>query len=974
MLAPQASVPREAASGPASVPSPTRAEGRAERRLRTVLRVLALVFVGAMLLYEVGPLLGLTRDTFRQLPFVSNSVVKVGLLALCCLYAAGDLRARFGLVWILLAAHAVSVVAMLAFLALADTSGSVASGIGPATPMRTVLWTAIALDGVILVVLGLLALSAWREVAPFREPPLTRPEWLTPMEQWLRRVLYLLAGVFVAGALGYELAPILGMAPDLFRELPFVSNSVVKVGTLAMVCFYAARRISTRLSLVGPVIAAHAISAIAQLGFIAFADPNQLSETFALLGRTLTMREILWGSIALDGAIGVFLAGLYFPSWNARLGNQFFQPVEYRTLSALAEIMLAGPDERLTPEQVAANVDHALARMRSSKRLVFRLGMLAIHYWPLFSLYPPLPDLAPHLRLDYVTRRFHRSVGRTRKWNPLSGVYQQFARLAHQLSALGYYGDRRVHESIGYKVFSERPYFPRPAPPRPAHLLEVTQPWDVSGEIIETDVCIVGSGAGGGILAYELARQGRDVLILERGRYVEPRHFLEDDLRQMELLYDGGLINLSDDGRFSVLQGNCVGGSTTINNGICFDPPDEVVARWNGAGMEAGIDPGDLRASVQAVRTALQVGSLAGVRHHRAAEKLARAPLVSGGELAAPVPFDANILTGPNRCYGMGYCNIGCAYGNKQSMLDTMLPWGQRDFGKDRLRIMAECDVRGLSSLTGKPRMRALDLRARLSDGRDVRVRARTFVLAAGALGSSELLFRSGIGHGRPVGRHLSFNMLTPVFAEFAETQDSFDGIQMGHHVRHGRDEFIIETWFSPPVGLATAMPGWFGDHYANMRRAGHMVAYGVVVGTDRNGSLRRSVTGDYQLRYTPTDRDMEHLSHGVRQLARVLFDAGARRVMLNTWDDGAFAPGADLDAIARAARDPRFITVASAHPQGGNAMSRRADLGVVDERFRVHGYENLYVCDASVIPSSLQVNPQLAIMGLAHYAASRIS
>jgi choline dehydrogenase-like flavoprotein len=71
---------------------------------------------------------------------------------------------------------------------------------------------------------------------------------------------------------------------------------------------------------------------------------------------------------------------------------------------------------------------------------------------------------------------------------------------------------------------------------------------------------------------------------------------------------------------------------------------------------------------------------------------------------------------------------------------------------------------------------------------------------------------------------------------------------------------------------------------------------------------------------------------------------------------------------------DPRFITLASAHPQGGNAMSRQPKLGVVNADFRVHGFDNLYVCDASVIPSSLQVNPQLTIMGLAHYAATRIA
>jgi choline dehydrogenase-like flavoprotein len=740
-----------------------------------------------------------------------------------------------------------------------------------------------------------------------------------------------------------------------------------------MLCFYAAHRISRHLSLVGPIIAAHAISALAQVGFLLLARQTQLDATFELVGRTLSMRAILWSSIGLDAAIAALLALLYFPAWAARLQNRYFQPVEYRTLVALAEIMLVGAEERLTPEQVAANVDHALARMRTPRRVLFRLGMIAIHYWPLSNLYSPLPDLDPVLRADYVGKRFYRSVGRTRRWNWLSGIYQQFTRLAHQLSALGYYSDPRVHRSIGYTVFSQRDYFPRPAPPRDPHPLSVLHPWDISTDTITADVCIVGSGAGGGILAYELARKGRHVLMLERGRYVEPRHFVEDDLRQMEVLYDGGILNLSDDSRFSVLQGNCVGGSTTVNNGICFDPPPAVLSRWNGPEMDAGVDPDALGASVRAVRQALNVGSIGGVRHHRAAEKLARAPVVSGGDLFAPLPFEANILSGPGRCHGCGYCNIGCAYGNKQSMLDTMLPWAQREFG-DRLRILAECDVRRIRTGTGRTGLRALDLQARLSDGRDLSIRARIFVLAAGAIGSSEILLRSGIGRDLPVGRHLSFNMLTPVFAEFPEPQRSFDGIQMGHYVGHAGDEFILETWFSPPVGLATAMPGWFEDHYRNMRQAASMVGYGVVVGTDRNASLRRGLDGDYRLHFPPTSSDMRRLAKGVTQLAQVLFDAGASRVLLNTWDAGSFRPGADLGAITRAAADPRFITLASAHPQGGNAMSRQPKLGVVNRDFRVHGFDNLYVCDASVIPSSLQVNPQLTIMGLAHHAATHIA
>jgi choline dehydrogenase-like flavoprotein len=788
----------------------------------------------------------------------------------------------------------------------------------------------------------------------------------------MRRALYVLGVVLVGSAFLYEAGPILGLSPELFRELPFVTNSVVKVSTLAMLCFYAAHRMSRRLSLVGPILAAHVVSGVAQVGFLLFARQAQLDATFDLLGRTLTMRTILWSSIGLDAAIAALLAVLYFPAWRARLQNRYFQPVEYRTLVSLAEIMLVGSEERLTPEQIAANVDQALARMRAPRRLIFRLGMIAIHYWPLASLYPPLPDLDPVLRAEFVAKRFYRSVGRTRRWHWLSGVYQQFTRLAHQLSALGYYSDARVHRSIGYVPFSQRDYFPKPPPPRVPHPLTVLHPWDIAGDTLTADVCIVGSGAGGGILAYELARQGRDVLVVERGRYVEPRHFVEDDLRQMEVLYDGGILNLSDDSRFSVLQGNCVGGSTTINNGICFDPPPAVLSRWNGPALDAGLDPVALGASVRAVRQKLNVGSIGGVRHHHAAEKLARAPQVSGGDLLAPVPFEANILTGPGRCHGCGYCNIGCAYGNKQSMLDTMLPWAQHEF-RDRFRILAECEVRRLRALSTRSGLRIHDLRARLSDGRELHIRARTFILAAGAIGSSEIMLRSGIGRGLPVGRHLSFNMITPVFAEFPEKLRSFDGIQMGHYVGHVNDDFILETWFSPPVGLATAMPGWFEDHYRNMRQAANMVGYGVVVGTDRNASLGLGLDG-YRVRYTPTAPDMQRLARGVTHLARVLFDAGASRVLLNTWDDGAFRPGTDLGAITRAVTDPRFITLASAHPQGGNAMSRQPKRGVVNADFRVHGFDNLYVCDASVIPSSLQVNPQLTIMGLAHYAATRIA
>jgi choline dehydrogenase-like flavoprotein len=145
-------------------------------------------------------------------------------------------------------------------------------------------------------------------------------------------------------------------------------------------------------------------------------------------------------------------------------------------------------------------------------------------------------------------------------------------------------------------------------------------------------------------------------------------------------------------------------------------------------------------------------------------------------------------------------------------------------------------------------------------------------------------------------------------------------------------------------------------------------------VGTDNNARVTQPITGGSGFDYTPRSSDLRRLGHGLRTLAEVLLAAGAQRVMLNTWDNCTYTDRASLDRIERAASDPTAITLASSHPQGGNALSRHPHRGVVDDRFRVHGFDNLYVCDASVFPGSVQVNPQLTVMSLARYAAARIA
>jgi choline dehydrogenase-like flavoprotein len=323
-------------------------------------------------------------------------------------------------------------------------------------------------------------------------------------------------------------------------------------------------------------------------------------------------------------------------------------------------------------------------------------------------------------------------------------------------------------------------------------------------------------------------------------------------------------------------------------------------------------------------------------------------------------------------CFGCGYCNIGCAFGKKLSMLDTMLPWAERDF-PGRVRIIAECAVERLRALSGRVQ-RVIDARAAFPDGRKVTIRARTFVLSAGAIASPYLLLRSGIGRGLPVGKHACFNLGAPLTAECDEVMNAYDGLQISHYGRPRPERgWVLETWWNPPVAQAVNMPGWFEDHYDNMRRYNQMMAVGVLVGTAGNAQIKEALTGGPDVVYTPARADLVKLADALKQLGKILFAGGARRVMVNTWGYDVFTNPAELERLDRICLDPSYITLGTGHPQGGNALSTDPRRGVVGSDFRVHGYDNLYVCDASVFPSSVTVNPQLTVMSLAHYAASLV-
>ncbi len=792
---------------------------------------------------------------------------------------------------------------------------------------------------------------------------------LTAQERRLELALRGFALLFVGFAISY----LLGGALHEPTEFPFVANSVAKDGMFAILAFIAAGDVRRNGWAALVVIAGHVLIVGSLLFMLVLGRTDSVNGSFGEpLGIAVpdpTVLLLIW--LALASFVVLLLTVLYRSAARARYRLRYLAPHQHRTAMAMAEVLVIGPDELLTPEEVAEGIDDYLDSFTARQKWKAKLALSVLTAYPLVRLRPPFALMSPERRLEFIENCFHRDVAERRLPGFLRRPVQSMLFAAHNLAVIGYYADPRTFEGTGYVPFSKRQRYAeaikRVDPNRPS--LNVRSPNEVDAERISADVAIVGSGAAGSILADRLLGAGREVTVLEGGPHVDPREFSEDERVQLSALFSDGAMQMSRDARFQVLQAKCVGGGTVINNAVCFDLADPSIERWNDPdGLDAGLDRDRLAASFKAMREFFPVTSQE------------KTPLEAGGlkmaEGVNALGLDADGAFGVveanlHDCLGSGYCNIGCPYGKKLDALAFTLPRAQARFG-DALRVYSECLAERVKPSNNGG---GAEIEARLSDGRRLRIDAKQVVVSAGALASSLLLQRSGLG-GKRVGKGLSFNVGAPMTGDFAERLDSFDGLQISHAYKPpGEDQLIFEAWFNPVGTQALLMPGWFSDHYENMRRYPHLACVGVVIGSQSNGRIKPGFRGrGMKLDYVPTESDLRLMTRGQKLAGRILLAAGARRVMPLTFRSLSFTEAAQLEELDEVIRDNTDIQLHTSHPMGGNAISRKPDKGVVDERFKLHGTDGIYVCDASVFPAAATVNPQLTVMALADYAAPLIA
>jgi choline dehydrogenase-like flavoprotein len=469
------------------------------------------------------------------------------------------------------------------------------------------------------------------------------------------------------------------------------------------------------------------------------------------------------------------------------------------------------------------------------------------------------------------------------------------------------------------------------------------------------EVVVVGSGAGGGVVAGELAERGRTVLLFECGPHKTAADYMRWEARAThEMWWPPAFAEppRPDQPPMIMFRGRCVGGTTSINTKVALRPSQEDYEKWHAAAGLVGEsgDPfgeSDLLAHIERVERRL------GVRERTDWQQCVRT-VIPGFE-AMDAELEPVISYTDANCMRCGSCLQGCPTNAGKSTLTTYIhpPWA--DGG---LELRADCDVRRvvIEDRGRGPQATGVDYVG--PDGEPHTVGADVVVVAAGALATPGLLIRSGVGEavsnspsGRLIGRNLGFHPARLVEGLFDEPQDAHMVYPITSHcMKFQRDAdggFVVEaSTIQDPIGFATGLcdendvPLWGDELVEAVHQYRYYTGLLTLVNDENNGRAWVDESGADRYSYDFNDRERDRIDRSLRFARQVLKASGAKRV---------YQTG-----------------VLSTHVQGSCRMGSDPERSVVDAHAECHDVGRLFIGDSSVVPRTLSVNPSLTIMALA--------
>ena len=484
----------------------------------------------------------------------------------------------------------------------------------------------------------------------------------------------------------------------------------------------------------------------------------------------------------------------------------------------------------------------------------------------------------------------------------------------------------------------------------------------------ETDIVVVGTGAGGAAAGATLAKAGFRVTFVEEGGWHPPSSFNPYTAESIPRLYrEASATMMLGRPPIPYIEGRCVGGSTVINGGMTWRAPEEVLSNWEN-------QTGSSKLGVKGMTPFFEeVEKIIHAKPHIEAAKGDDNRLMMKG--AKKMGWDV-MLNHRNQdlCVGANNCIFGCPTGAKQSSLTSYMPIAM----EHGAHCLTEVRVEKLIVKNGKavgvrghacnPKTRRFDIK--------IEVRAKKVVVAAGAIHTPYLLLSNRrMRRNRAVGRHFLCHPNVKVVAIFPFKVRSWQGLSQWSQIRefHKEGVFFAEN-FIPPGALAAQIPVHGAKSLELMKQFNNMIISGVLVEDSTTGRVIRNPLGGPIVRYNLTDYDHQRFKIGVRRLATMYFELGASKVMLPFHNFHQATSIDDLKKIEETQTSLKTLAPFTVHLMGSARMGSDPKSSAVNLQGELWNLPNCYVADASLFPTAIGVNPQVTIMALASQIAQNIA